>query len=279
MAVPLVLLVTAAGEGVVAALALRDGDSPSGRTVTPLASPWSEYAGPVGPRSRDDEVCAVLVQHLACAVDRRATVLIDEVPAGSAFAWRLLNSPNWRCVGGSTAGQVLLPGRWRDLPATGENGKRLRQARRGGELSYDAGALDPSVRATALAELMDLHAAQWSDRAAPDRSFSDPVVAAGCRNAVANAGAEEVYLARLRLDGRTIAGQLCFRRDDVYYSYRPAMDPDYRRLSPGHLLLLHLLADAARAGGRQFDLTRGDLPYKHSYADVWSRNLTFLRMT
>jgi CelD/BcsL family acetyltransferase involved in cellulose biosynthesis len=73
------------------------------------------------------------------------------------------------------------------------------------------------------------------------------------------------YFSRLTLGGQTIAAQVGFVEGRTFYYYLPAFDPAFRRHSPGHLLLLNLVRDAAAMGLETIDLLRGREPYKFKW--------------
>jgi len=81
-------------------------------------------------------------------------------------------------------------------------------------------------------------------------------------------GQSRPYFSRLVLDGRTIAGQIGFIDGNSLLYYLPAFAFGDRTYSPGHLLILHLLRDAARMGLETIDLLRGQEPYKFKWAQV-----------
>jgi CelD/BcsL family acetyltransferase involved in cellulose biosynthesis len=73
------------------------------------------------------------------------------------------------------------------------------------------------------------------------------------------------YFSRLILDGQTMAAQIAFIEGATLLYYLPAFDFAHRLHSPGHLLMLNLLRDAAAMGLRTVDLLRGEEPYKFKW--------------
>jgi CelD/BcsL family acetyltransferase involved in cellulose biosynthesis len=76
------------------------------------------------------------------------------------------------------------------------------------------------------------------------------------------------YFSRLTLDGQTIAAQVGFIENRTMLYYLPAFDAAFRQHSPGHLLLLNLVRDAARLELETIDLLRGQEPYKYKWTSV-----------
>jgi CelD/BcsL family acetyltransferase involved in cellulose biosynthesis len=76
------------------------------------------------------------------------------------------------------------------------------------------------------------------------------------------------YFSRLALDGRTIAAQVGFIENRTLFYYLPAFDAAFRQHSPGHLLLLNLVRDAARLELETVDLLRGQEPYKFKWTSA-----------
>lgn len=75
------------------------------------------------------------------------------------------------------------------------------------------------------------------------------------------------YFSRLILDGQTMAAQIAFIEGGTLLYYLPAFDFMHRLHSPGHLLILNLLRDAAAMGLEAVDLLRGEEPYKFKWTD------------
>lgn len=73
---------------------------------------------------------------------------------------------------------------------------------------------------------------------------------------------DELELHGLRLGGNIIAATFGMRsRNSVYY-FLGGFDPNQARISPGSLLLLHVIEASLQGGAKRFDFLRGDEPYK-----------------
>lgn len=82
---------------------------------------------------------------------------------------------------------------------------------------------------------------------------------------MAKAFAKEGWLTLLFLqfEGESIASLLCFNHGDSLYVYNSGYNPSYSSLSPGIVLLTYSIRDAISEGVKEFNLLRGDEPYKY----------------
>lgn len=72
------------------------------------------------------------------------------------------------------------------------------------------------------------------------------------------------YLITLNADGKIIAGDLCYRIDDAYYSLIIAHDINYNRYSPGIVCCYLLIQGCIENKGKILDLSWGEYDYKTS---------------
>ena len=115
---------------------------------------------------------------------------------------------------------------------------------------------------SALDELFTLHANRWQ-AAGEAGVLYDPAVQRFHRiaaPALLREGLLRLY--QLRVGQRTIAViySLFFR--DTAYCYIQGFDPAFAELSPGTLLMFHVIEDAAHHGISRFDFLRGEEAYK-----------------
>ncbi|MFQ5601016.1 MAG: GNAT family N-acetyltransferase [Candidatus Krumholzibacteriia bacterium] len=73
--------------------------------------------------------------------------------------------------------------------------------------------------------------------------------------------------------GEVLAFHLGFMYDGIFTWYKPTLNVDYARYSPGEVLLKKLLEDAIASGAREFDFTVGDEAFKERFANVKRNNL------
>jgi CelD/BcsL family acetyltransferase involved in cellulose biosynthesis len=69
-------------------------------------------------------------------------------------------------------------------------------------------------------------------------------------------------LSVLRAGGQPVAAHFGMRSGSVWHYWFPAYDPQFRRYSPGILLLLEMIAGAPKIGIKMIDFGKGDSNYK-----------------
>jgi CelD/BcsL family acetyltransferase involved in cellulose biosynthesis len=74
-----------------------------------------------------------------------------------------------------------------------------------------------------------------------------------------------LLLALLRLDGKVVAGELCFPFHTTCYRYNCCYDPAWKDESVGTVLQWETMQAAIAAGCREYDFLRGDEPYKYQW--------------
>lgn len=74
-----------------------------------------------------------------------------------------------------------------------------------------------------------------------------------------------LQLAFLEVDGEKAAGYLNFDYDNKLWVYNSGINPRFRELSPGWVLLGYLLRWANENGRREFDFMRGSEDYKYKF--------------
>ncbi|RME87515.1 MAG: GNAT family N-acetyltransferase [Anaerolineae bacterium] len=77
-----------------------------------------------------------------------------------------------------------------------------------------------------------------------------------------------LQLAFLEVDGEKAAGYLNFDYNNRIWVYNSGLDQRFRELSPGWVLLGHLLKWANENGRSEFDFMRGDEEYKYRFGAV-----------
>ena len=76
----------------------------------------------------------------------------------------------------------------------------------------------------------------------------------------------------LEYKGRPIAFHFGFDYGSKVLWYKPSFDPDYGRLSPGTVLLKHLIEYCLEQGRQELDFTIGDEPFKRKFANCVRKN-------
>ncbi len=72
----------------------------------------------------------------------------------------------------------------------------------------------------------------------------------------------KLRLSTLSLDGRVIAAEYHFVGQDAVYVYQGGLDPERADDEPGRLSMIRCIQQAIAEGRKEFDLLRGDEPYK-----------------
>ncbi|MFH1623810.1 MAG: GNAT family N-acetyltransferase [Pseudomonadota bacterium] len=72
-------------------------------------------------------------------------------------------------------------------------------------------------------------------------------------------------LSFLRIGGIHVASSLCFDYQNKICLYNSGYDPTYSYLSPGIVLVAHLIREAIACGRSEFDFLRGREPYKYRF--------------
>jgi CelD/BcsL family acetyltransferase involved in cellulose biosynthesis len=235
--------------------------------------------------------------HLDVVAEPRDRPLVAEAIAGHLAGW-----PAWQLLdldgldrAGALAAQVrrrLRPPRFVPVPPVGipapyvtleAPGRFLRSnamkeaARKARGVERAGGGFSvvqaPDRVAELLEELMDLHNRRMGSNSAvfatpPRRRFH--LLAA---RRMAEAGMARIY--RLVADGVNAALQYDLVLGDRVYFYQSGMVPGAGR-SPGLTVLGQAIRSAAEEGFREFDLLRGDEPYKHRFATGTRHDLRLL---
>lgn len=88
-------------------------------------------------------------------------------------------------------------------------------------------------------------------------------------------GAAGVFGSALCLDGKIIAGSVCFRSSGAIEFFMTGFDPEYAAYSPGNLLIEDL-ARMAASEGRDFDFRVTQDAYKMRWADTFAERETII---
>ncbi len=246
-------------------------------TVSWLGIGCSDYLGPlVAERQGEAAVYAALSALLEAEpswglldlprlpAESPATSWLVEAARAHGMAVRLL--PDYACP------EIRLQGDWSAyLQVRGQHFRhwlrsKRRKLERQGTVQY-LHLNDPVAVERALECAAGLHAARWQGRynsslfsgSQPGQRFYRRAVTALARRGWTD-------LAFLELNGEAIAFALGFQSGGCYAYYTPAHAPAFDKLSPGGLLLAHLVERAYELGLEEFDFMLGDEEYKVSWA-------------
>lgn len=93
---------------------------------------------------------------------------------------------------------------------------------------------------------------------------------------------DELRLYVLVLNEQTVGIEYSFFHKGTLMFFQNGFDPKFEMLSPGHLIMTHIIDEAIREGAHSMDLLKGDYEYKNSYAkdevlsvgvDIWRSHL------
>jgi CelD/BcsL family acetyltransferase involved in cellulose biosynthesis len=169
---------------------------------------------------------------------------------------------------------IALDSAWREPESRFSSRRRSdfrRMARRAaefGDLRCETLAPAPDEFDALFDEAIAVEARSWK-RAAGTAIACDPAKEAFFRRYLRAACARgEARVAFLRLDGQAVAMQLAVEWGGRYWLFKIGYDEAFARCSPGSLLMLHALRDAAERGLTAFELM-GDA--EAWIADLWTR--------
>ncbi len=84
----------------------------------------------------------------------------------------------------------------------------------------------------------------------------------------------ELRLVELKLDGETIGIEYAFLIKGVIALFQTGFDPDTQDLSPGHLMMMHMIELGIEGGATRLDTLKGDYEYKATYAKQWRHTVS-----
>ena len=159
------------------------------------------------------------------------------------------------------------------LPDRESHRKQARWFERQRPLRFERIAARDALR-DRLPAFFALHEREWGHRG--DASmFTDPAHREFYSRLVDGLSAQSaVHLDRLLWGDQLIAAHFGFHWRGREYYYKPCFDPELGAHSPGRLLLEILIARAASAGAREFDLLYGAEAYKLKYASDVRRTVS-----
>ncbi|MBK7126715.1 MAG: GNAT family N-acetyltransferase [Dehalococcoidia bacterium] len=241
-----------------------------------------DYAGPLALGGEEGPVAAGVLEWLREDLTPGAVFwgLAKDSPMRDALAeaaeaggWESSESHEAVCPG------VDLPG---DFEAfVGGLSKHDRHELRRKMRNFEAaGAVEFTslAQASAVAGEMDtLFRLMRASRGDKDE-FLTPVMEAFFRDlATTFAGLGMLRLAKLRLDGVTVAMTLSFEHAGTTFLYNSGYDPEFSRLAVGLVSKASAIRESIERGGKRFDFLRGDEEYKRRLGGV-DREVVTMRL-
>jgi CelD/BcsL family acetyltransferase involved in cellulose biosynthesis len=169
-----------------------------------------------------------------------------------------------------TALATYLPGNYKDFQKSLKKKfqKTMRNNQnymdRSGGYSYHSEKSTPEL----LETLISLHTARWEDRgesgALARRQIKDFHTAL---QAIEDKPFDIRYFT-IRHNDEIVAILYGFIMNDCYYAYLSGFDAAHNRISPGNMVLNHSIRELSGVGIKVFDMLRGDMKYKQSWATL-----------
>jgi CelD/BcsL family acetyltransferase involved in cellulose biosynthesis len=159
--------------------------------------------------------------------------------------------------------------------------RRRRRLTEAGEYRYHQCRTTEEIE-LAFGELVSLHQSRHASKgeqgsfgSARYRGFHLALMKAALKR-------DELRLFVLVLDEQTVGIEYTFFHKGTLMFFQNGFDPQFEMLSPGHLIMMHIIDEVIKEGAHSMDLLKGDYEYKNSYAkeetlsvsfDVWRSHL------
>ena len=228
---------------------------------------------------RDAELLPLLVRYLHEQRDAWDTLVLRNVPTDSPTFALLpammrsfgLGATDHERVPCPTVEISSRPAEIRRLLDGYSWRRRIRQMKRHGELVYIRYSTAEQVDRY-LPQFFEQYLERRRDSAAAD-VFRRPEVRAffvTLANSMLPRG--WLHFSALECAGQPVAFHFGFEFGGRLYWYKPSFDPKVARLSPGTVLLWHLIQDSLVSGLTELDFTVGAEPFKYRYANAQRNN-------
>lgn len=132
--------------------------------------------------------------------------------------------------------------------------RALRKAERRGDVQFDVRSPSPAEFDALFDEVIAVELRSWKREAgsalgldATKQAFFARFLRGACAQRLCR-------IAFLRIDGRAVAAQVALEWADRFWLFKIGYDADYRDCSPGNLLMLHTIGEAAAKGLKSYEL-------------------------
>jgi len=270
------------GPLVVAGLPLALRRTRSGLTVGeivgtgPVATRGMGLADKADPPVREDapEAVSPLVVETLRRLDRADVIDAKALGEASPFVGALASAgprpASVRRLSRSRSPYLPLPRTWEEYlgSRSGNFRKHLRKYWRRleerGKVEVDR--LDGARITAGLAEVFGAEEASWKGERGTNL-FRAPELRAFFADVIPEMSARGwIDLSVLRVDGHTAAYELCFDLAGRVFSYNGGFRAEFAELSPGTALTAAVLEAACARGRLEYDMLRGEEPYKMRWA-------------
>jgi CelD/BcsL family acetyltransferase involved in cellulose biosynthesis len=159
--------------------------------------------------------------------------------------------------------QHLNSGRRSDLRRLRRNAEKL------GAVTFDVCSPQPQELEALLGEVYAVESAGWKARSGSAMEV-DPRMGAFYKSYAAAAAAGNVLrLAFMRIDGRPVAAQLAIEAGGAYWLLKIGYVEEFKRCSPGILLMIETIRYAANAGLKSYEF----LGAEEEWINAWKPNV------
>lgn len=125
---------------------------------------------------------------------------------------------------------------------------------------------DSTKRALALDLLTKMHKKEWHEKNKKS-IFEVDEVNKYYRNLIHYVNDESSYIFALRYNEIDIAYVLGQKKGETIFYYKPTYDPDYKKYSPGKILIWYIREYWESSGGKVIDFLVGDEDYKFDWCN------------
>jgi CelD/BcsL family acetyltransferase involved in cellulose biosynthesis len=168
---------------------------------------------------------------------------------------------------------ITLDDRWREPEhhfskrRRGDFRTALRRAEQLGPVELTIEEPTPAQVAPLFEELVAVEASGWKTRAGSALAGRASMRAFLLRLGQIAAEKKAARLAFMRIDGRAVAAQFAIEQQDRYSLFKIGFDEEFARCSPGNLLMLHTVRQAAERGLTRFDFLGAAEPWTAVWTD------------
>jgi len=203
--------------------------------------------------------------HIADLLAKQGRPLsFDRIPADSPLVGALSNAMSGRGIVSVRPAvpcpTIALDAHWSE-PEMQFNSRRrsdfrraMKKARAFGEVSFEILSPEPESFDSLFDEAVEVEVRSWKKDAgtaiavdATKQAFFREYFRSVCREG-------RFRISFMRIDGRPVAMQMAVERSNRYWLFKIGFDEAYGKCSPGTLLMLHTIGDAARRGLCAYEL-------------------------
>ena len=138
--------------------------------------------------------------------------------------------------------------------------------KRMGEISLEIFTDYDQINST-LSKFFELHRKRWAEEGFKSQFQDERLKKRYLALAEVLSSSGRVELSCLKVDQVIAALHFGFVYNERYYYYTPAFNPEFKKFSPGKLLLANLIRNSFEKRFKKFDLLRGAEKYKFFWSD------------